>query len=199
MDLAFLVPTNTEHRLSTKAIRSCGRCGWSAWVYPWFLVLGILKINLLFIPCNYTKEERLPFVTSEQIVTYVLRFSTFLSFNSCGIHPKVFWIFSISRNQAFRSNRYDSATVFFKWKQEIDAVRECSLFDANFDILSTTTQYYAHIFPIYYPCASDTRLMTQQNFAKSNLYSTNCSGAPSIVWSPHFILVHLVEFIVFGD
>ena len=40
---------------------------------------------------------------------------------------------------ASRSNRYDSAAVFFKWKQKINAVRECSLFDINFDILNTTT------------------------------------------------------------
>ena len=33
--------------------------------------------------------------------------------------------------------------------------------------------------------------MTQQNGAVSNLYDTNCSGAPSVVWNPHFILVHL--------
>ena len=61
-----LVPSNTKHRLSAKAIRSCGRCGWRAWVYPWFFALEILKINPLFIPCNYTMQKRLPFVPSEQ-------------------------------------------------------------------------------------------------------------------------------------
>ena len=35
--------------------------------------------------------------------------------------------------------------------------------------------------------------MTQQNGAVSNRYSTNCSSAPSVVWNPHFILVHLVN------
>ena len=36
-------------------------------------------------------------------------------------------------------------------------------------------------------------LMTQQNDAVSNLYSINCSGAPSVVWNPHSILVHPVK------
>ena len=36
-------------------------------------------------------------------------------------------------------------------------------------------------------------LMTQQNAAVSNFCSTNCSGAPSVVWNPHFILIHLVK------
>ena len=36
-------------------------------------------------------------------------------------------------------------------------------------------------------------LMTQQNGAVSNIYSTNCSGAPSVVWNPHFLLVHMVK------
>ena len=37
-------------------------------------------------------------------------------------------------------------------------------------------------------------LTTQQNCAVSNLYSTNCSGAPSVVSNPYFTLVHLVVF-----
>ena len=37
-------------------------------------------------------------------------------------------------------------------------------------------------------------LTTQQNGAVSSLYSKNCSGAPSIVWNPHFILAHLVRY-----
>ena len=35
-------------------------------------------------------------------------------------------------------------------------------------------------------------LMKQQKGALSNLYSTNCSDAPSVVWNPHFVLVLLV-------
>ena len=38
------------------------------------------------------------------------------------------------------------------------------------------------LFPIDHSCAC----------AVSNLCSTNCSGAPSVVWNPHFVLVHLV-------
>ena len=79
---------------------------------------------------------------------------------------------------------------FFKWKQKVNAVRECSLFGINFD---TTIRHYAHTFPIYHSCASDNLLMTQQNDTVSNLYSTNCSGAPSVVWNPHFKLVHLEQ------
>ena len=30
--------------------------------------------------------------------------------------------------------------------------------------------------------------LTPKNGAVSNLYSTNCSGTPSVVWNPHFIL-----------
>ena len=41
-------------------------------------------------------------------------------------------------------------------------------------------------------------LLTQQNIAAPNLYSTNCSVAPSVVWNPHFILVNLV-YISFPD
>ena len=37
-----------------------------------------------------------------------------------------------------------------------------------------------------------------QNGAVSNLYTTNCSVAPSVVWNPHFILVHLVHVTVFN-
>ena len=33
---------------------------------------------------------------------------------------------------------------------------------------------------------------TQQDGAVSNLHGTNCSGAPSVVWNPHFLLIHLV-------
>ena len=58
--------------------------------------------------------------------------------------------------RASRSNRRDSAAVFFKWKQKINAVRECSLFGINFDVLNTTTQHYAHTFLIYHLTASDT-------------------------------------------
>ena len=36
---------------------------------------------------------------------------------------------------------------------------------------------------------------TKKGRAVSNLYSTNCSGTPSVVWSAHFILVHLVIII----
>ena len=36
-------------------------------------------------------------------------------------------------------------------------------------------------------------LMTQQNSALSNFHSTTGSGSPSVVWNPHFILVHLVK------
>ena len=36
-------------------------------------------------------------------------------------------------------------------------------------------------------------LMTQQNGVVANLHSTNCSGAPSVVWNPHFIFVYLVH------
>ena len=39
-------------------------------------------------------------------------------------------------------------------------------------------------------------LMTQQDDAVSNLCDTNCSRAPSVVWNPHFILVHLFVKIV---
>ena len=35
-------------------------------------------------------------------------------------------------------------------------------------------------------------LMSQQNGAVSNFYTTNCSGALSVVWNPYFILAHLV-------
>ena len=35
-------------------------------------------------------------------------------------------------------------------------------------------------------------LVKQQNGVVSNFYSTNCSSAPSVVWNPHFILVHPV-------
>ena len=34
--------------------------------------------------------------------------------------------------------------------------------------------------------------MTQQNGAVLNLRTTNCSVAPSVVWNPHFVLVHLI-------
>ena len=60
-------------------------------------------------------------------------------------------------SSTFRSNRYDSAEVFFKWKQK-KIVRECSLFGINFDILNTTIQHYAYTFPIYHLCLFDTCL-----------------------------------------
>ena len=46
------------------------------------------------------------------------------------------------------------------------------------------------LFPIYHSWHLST---TQQNSAVSNLCSTNRSGAPSVVWNPHFRLVHLVN------
>ena len=42
-------------------------------------------------------------------------------------------------------------------------------------------------------------LMTQQNSTLSNLYSTNCSGVPSVVWNPYLILVHLVNQLIGGE
>ena len=38
-------------------------------------------------------------------------------------------------------------------------------------------------------------LTTLQNGAVSNLYNTNCSGAPSVVWNLHFTPAHLVTFL----
>lgn len=35
-------------------------------------------------------------------------------------------------------------------------------------------------------------LMTEQNYAVSNLYSINFIGVSSVVWNPYFILLHLV-------
>ena len=52
-----MVSPNTKHRLSVKAIRSCGRCGWCAWVYLWVFAHGTLKINPIFIPCYYTMQK----------------------------------------------------------------------------------------------------------------------------------------------
>ena len=50
---------------------------------PMFFALLILKINQLFIPCNYTMQERLLWVMSDENVTFqFLRFSIYLSFNS---------------------------------------------------------------------------------------------------------------------
>ena len=54
---------------------------------------------------------------------------------------------------ASRSIQYDSAIVVFNWKQKINVARECSLLGINFYILNTTTQHYAHTFPIYHSCA----------------------------------------------
>ena len=62
---------------------------------PMIFELGILKINPIFVPCNYTMQKRLPFVPSLQ-KSRVLRFSVSLSFNSRGTHLPVFWIFPIS-------------------------------------------------------------------------------------------------------
>ena len=50
------------------------------------------------------------------------------------------------------------------------------------------TQHYEHGF---HPCASDTcwwheKVVQWQIF----IYTTNCSGTPSVVWNPHFVLVH---------
>ena len=221
-------------------------------------VLEILKMNSLFISCNYTMQKRLPFVPNKQNVTLsILRFSICPSFISCCVHLPVFWIFPISRGRletacwlthncstsyfrvcesfssnnacnstcsnflgcfpsclmskspllkclnprshvscdgaysswASRSNRYDSAAVFFKWKQKINLVRECSLFGVNFDTLNTTlcTHFSNLSFVRVWRL-----LKTQQNSTVSNLQSTNCSGAPSVVWNSHFKLVSLV-------
>ena len=47
-------------------------------------------------------------------------------------------------------------------------------------------------FPIYHPCSSDT-CWWHHKMTVSNLYSTNCSGSPTVVWNRCFILVHLVH------
>ena len=39
-------------------------------------------------------------------------------------------------------------------------------------------------------------LMTQQNCAVSKFYSTNCFGAPSVVWNPDLILLHLISMYI---
>ena len=39
----------------------------------------------------------------------------------------------------------------------------------------------------------DSSMLT--NGIRMDFYSTNCSGAPSFVWNPHLILVHLVFFL----
>ena len=39
-------------------------------------------------------------------------------------------------------------------------------------------------------------LMTQPNCAMSKPYSRNCSGAPSVIWNLHIVLVHPVERII---
>ena len=77
-------------------------------------------------------------------------------------------------------------------KNKIIAVRECSLFGINFDILNTATQHYVHTCNLSLVRTWHLS-MTQRNGSVSNLYSANCSGAPSVVWNPHLILVHLVQ------
>ena len=143
-------------------VNKCGRCGWCAWVYPRLFALGILKINPLFIPCTMlygTLLKPLPFVPIEQNVTFFLHFSLRPSFNSCGTHLSVFWIFPISRS------RLEIAC----W-----LTPNCS---ANYSCV----------------CVSSSSKNACFEFgAVSNLYSTNCSGAPSVVWKSHFILVYLV-------
>ena len=59
---------------------------------------GILKLNPIFIPCNYTMQKTI-FQTSEQKSHVFLRFSICLSFNSCDTHLSVFWIFPISHSR----------------------------------------------------------------------------------------------------
>ena len=62
-----------------------------------------------FISCNCTMQKRLPFVPSEQNVTYVFGFfSICLSFNSRGTHLPVFWIFHISRGRSETTRRLTS-------------------------------------------------------------------------------------------
>ena len=57
----------------------------------------------------------------------------------------------------------------------MNALRECSLFGINFDILNTTL--FQFITRARLTLVDD----TTKNGAASNLYSTNSSGAPSVV------------------
>ena len=100
IDHTPLVPQNTEHRLSAKAIRSYSRCGWCAWVYAGFFALGILKINPLLNSWTmlYDMMQNDFFLYRASKMSHIfMRFYICLSFNSWGTHLLVFWIFPISR------------------------------------------------------------------------------------------------------
>ena len=87
---------------------------------------------------------------------------------------------------------YDSAAVFFKWKQKINAVRECSLFGINFDTLNTTTRLYAHTFPIYHSCVSDTWWHNKMLQCQIFIAQTALVQHPGSEIPISYVYVHLV-------
>ena len=99
--------------------------------------LGILKINSCFIPCTMlydTMQKHLPFVPSKQNVTCFLCSPICLSFDSCGTHISVFWIFPISCGRleiACWLTPYCSASCFCVGESS-SSNNACSFTSSNF-------------------------------------------------------------------
>ena len=77
-------------------------------------------------------------------------------------------------------------------KTKINPGRECSLFGLNLDILNQQH----NTMPALFQFVTRVRLTLVDDTTKctvSNLYSTHRSGAPSVVWNSHVILVYLVN------
>ena len=79
---AELVPPNTEHDLGVN-IRFGRRRGSMVGNSPWFSALGIIVMNLFFVPSHNAIQKSLPSLPFKQLFTSKRR-STSLGFNSYG-------------------------------------------------------------------------------------------------------------------